>query len=98
MAIIMAMYPRPCSIAEARNHLPRVVREVERGRPVGFTRRGRLVAVLLSEPEYRRLNGGGSQLRQALDAFLKDRPAGGVLTLRELASLRGRSPGRAVRL
>lgn len=43
------------SIAEARNHLPRLVQEAEAGEPVSITRRGRPVAVLLSEQAYARL-------------------------------------------
>ena len=95
MAMMMAMTsPTPYSIAEARNHLTRMVREVERGKTVGLTRRGRLVAVVLSEPEYRRLGAGanGSGLRGALRAFLKQRPAGGVLTSREISAKNSARP------
>jgi antitoxin Phd len=45
------------SIAEARNHLPRLVQQAEAGETVQITRRGRLVAVLLSQEEYGRLRG-----------------------------------------
>jgi prevent-host-death family protein len=97
MAIMMAiMTPTPYSIADARNHLTRLVREVEQGGSVGLTRRGRLVAVVVSEPEYRRLSADGAGLRQALRSFLKLRPPGGVLTARQAAALRDRRPGRTV--
>jgi prevent-host-death family protein len=36
------------SIAEARNHLPAIVHDAERGKPIHLTRRGKPVAVLLS--------------------------------------------------
>ena len=42
------------SIAEAKNHLPRLVQQVEAGEPVRITRRGLPVAVLISEAEYAR--------------------------------------------
>lgn len=43
------------SIAEAKNRLTELLREVERGVPVGISRRGRSVAVLIGEGEYERL-------------------------------------------
>lgn len=90
------MAPRPYSLAEARNHLTQLVREVERGKTIGLTRRGRLVAVVVSEADYHRLSGGGIGLRSALAEFMRDRPKGGVLTAGQLRRLRDRSPGRRV--
>ena len=46
------------SIANAKNHLTRLIHEVERGEPVHITRRGKPVAVLLSEDEYARFRQG----------------------------------------
>ena len=43
------------SIAEARSSLPSLVREVESGKSVELTRRGRPVAVLIGRQEYMRL-------------------------------------------
>jgi prevent-host-death family protein len=43
------------SIAEAKNQLTRLIHQAERGDAVHITRRGRPVAVLLSEAEYARL-------------------------------------------
>jgi prevent-host-death family protein len=43
------------SIAEAKNRLTELLREVERGVPVVISRRGRSVAVLIGEGEYERL-------------------------------------------
>ncbi|MEO5335668.1 MAG: type II toxin-antitoxin system Phd/YefM family antitoxin [Magnetospirillum sp. WYHS-4] len=54
------------SIAEAKNHLPRLVQRAEAGEPVRITRRGRRVAVLLSEREFERLNAP----REGLGVFL----------------------------
>lgn len=43
------------SIAQARHDLPAIVHEVERNGRVRITRRGRLVAVVLSIAEFERL-------------------------------------------
>jgi prevent-host-death family protein len=43
------------SIAEAKTQLTRLIHAVERGEPVHITRRGKPVAVLLSEVDYERL-------------------------------------------
>jgi prevent-host-death family protein len=75
------------SIAEAKNHLPRLVHEVEGGRAVGLSRRGQLVAVVLSAQEFRKLPGGAG-FRQALEAFMTERGDEPVLDDVELDSLR----------
>jgi prevent-host-death family protein len=58
MAIYLAMkgllMTQDYSIAEARNRLPKLVHEAERG-PIRLTRRGRPVAVIVSLVEYKRL-------------------------------------------
>lgn len=43
------------SVADAKTHLTRLLQQVEAGKPVQITRRGRPVAVLLSQAEYQRL-------------------------------------------
>ncbi|MGB0723194.1 MAG: type II toxin-antitoxin system Phd/YefM family antitoxin [Gammaproteobacteria bacterium] len=48
------------SVAEAKNQLPRLLKQAEAGEPVHITRRGRAVAVLLSESEFARLSGGAA--------------------------------------
>lgn len=57
------------SIAEAKNHLPRLVQEAEKGRPVRITRRGLPVAVLMSEVEYERLTSAAPPLAAFLTAW-----------------------------
>ena len=47
---------REYSIADARNDLPSIVHDVERGEPVRLTRHGRPVAVILSKAEFERLS------------------------------------------
>lgn len=56
------------SIAEARNHLPRVVQQAEAGETVHITRRGKRVAVLLSDREFARL----STPRQGFTEFAQE--------------------------
>ena len=43
------------SIAEARNHLPRIIHDAEMGDSIQLTRRGKPVAILLSMQVYDRL-------------------------------------------
>lgn len=94
------MVPSPCSIAEARNHLTELIREVEHGRPIEISRRGKVVAVLVSESEFhqrrKRKKKGG--FAEALRAFMATRSKEGVFTEREIRALRDRGPGRRVRL
>jgi len=49
------------SIAAAKTQLTRLIQAAERGEAVHITRRGRPVAVLLSEDAYRRLSQGREQ-------------------------------------
>lgn len=46
------------SIAEAKTQLTRLIHQAEQGQAVHITRRGKPVAVLLSEDEYARLRKG----------------------------------------
>lgn len=46
---------RTVSIAEAKNRLTELLRDVERGTPLAISRRGRVVAVVIGEGEYERL-------------------------------------------
>ncbi len=49
------------SIADAKTQLTRLIHRAERGEAVHITRRGKPVAVLLSEEEYARLRKGQAQ-------------------------------------
>ncbi|MBI5481679.1 MAG: type II toxin-antitoxin system Phd/YefM family antitoxin [Deltaproteobacteria bacterium] len=92
------MVTETLSLAEARNHLTRVVRQVERGKTIGLSRRGRLVAVLVSEADFQRLSGQRTGFAEALVDFLAQRPRSGVLSARHLARVRDRGLGRPVKL
>lgn len=60
---------RSTSISDAKNRLPALVHDVEAKGPVELTRRGEPVAVLMSIDAYRRLQGGGNDVWDDLDAF-----------------------------
>jgi prevent-host-death family protein len=57
------------SIAEARNNLPRLVREVETGALVELTRRGESVAVLLGRRDYERMATARRRFSEAWSEF-----------------------------
>jgi prevent-host-death family protein len=87
------------SIAQARDHLPGIVHEVEDGTAVELTRRGKPVAVILSTAEYARLRSGRKSF---WDAYTEWRES---VDLEDLdlgpetwENLRDRSPGRDVQL
>ena len=86
------------SVAEARQHLPRLIRTAERGRPVEITRRGRPVAVLLSASEYLSLTGDRPSFADAI-ANLRTRLAVEQLAIgdEEFEGLREKSSGRRIR-
>ncbi len=57
------------SIAEARDNLTALIREVEATAAVELTRRGKPVAVILSIDEYRRLSSPAESFSSALGRF-----------------------------
>ena len=57
------------SIAEARDHLPALIRSAEQGEPVELTRRGKMVAALVSGSDYQRLTQGAPDLWAAIQKF-----------------------------
>ncbi len=84
------------SIAEARNHLAGIVHDVEGGEPALLTRRGKAVAVLLSEAEYRRLRDRqATDLWQTIETFRREHSLDeAAVTDADLAGLRDARPGR----
>lgn len=56
------------SIADAKNHFPKLVQRAENGEPVRITRRGKPVAVLVSGAQYERL----TQPQKDWALFLRD--------------------------
>jgi prevent-host-death family protein len=90
------------SVADARNHLPELVHQAERGEVVEITRRGKPVAVLLSVPEYERLTGCRQSYWDAYQRWRREAEAEGLDGIDELVdemlAHRDRSPGRDVHL
>lgn len=91
------------SIREAKSSLTRLLREVEKGRTVRLTRRGKPVAVLLSERQYERLTMAQDPDRdflRFLRGWRREVIAKGLpfLSDDELVALRDRSPGRETTL
>ena len=85
------------SIAEAKTQLTRLIHQAERGEVVHITRRGKPVAVLLSEEEYARLRQGQEQQNfWDLIAEMRDDPAFEPVDWRreEVDSWRDRRPAR----
>ncbi|MGQ0656050.1 MAG: type II toxin-antitoxin system Phd/YefM family antitoxin [Betaproteobacteria bacterium] len=87
------------SVADARARLPDILDEVETGKEVQLTRRGRPVAVVVSPRRYDALRNGRASFAEAYRAFLGRQPGGQVdLDAEFFDSLRDRGTGRAVRL
>lgn len=83
------------TIAEAKNRLPSIVHEVEKGVPVELTRHGRPVAVLLSINQYNRLSRKKEGYWQALKSFrrvIEEKDT--LLSDADFQGLRDDSPGR----
>jgi antitoxin Phd len=85
------------SIAEARNSLPALVHDAEKGTPVELTRRGKPVAVLISADEYARLAHGRPDLWSALREFRKRHDPLDLDVDAIFADVRDRSAGREVK-
>jgi len=90
---------REYSITRAKDHLTEAVRAAEAGEPVTLMRRGRPVAIIVSEAEYRRMAGPRGDFWTALQEFratfesVRDGIEPGYWE-----SLRDRGPGREVDL
>ena len=65
---------RRVSLANARDHLTGLVRDVEKGHPIELTRRGKAVAVLVSREEYDRLRAKRLSPAAALRAWREAAP------------------------
>jgi prevent-host-death family protein len=85
---------REYSVAEARDKLPALVHEAERGRPVRITRRGKRAAVLISEAEYHRSHGGARRGLAAAIQTWRARYGGVELTDTEIDAWRERGISR----
>jgi prevent-host-death family protein len=87
------------SVADARAHLPDILDEVEAGKEVHLTRRGRRVAVVLSPERYDSLRRNRTSFGDAYRAFAERyAPEDIALEADFFDSLRDRAAGRGVRL
>lgn len=83
------------SIAEARDNLTSIVRDVERTMAVELTRRGKPVAVILSIDEYRRLSAPAGSFSHAYTRFREQVDLAALDLGPELfAGIRDADPGR----
>lgn len=85
------------SVAEAKTHLARLLHEVESGEPVHITRRGRAVAVLVSEAEYASLqrSADSKNFWEQIEEMRAEPSFEAIDWSREeLAGLRAKSSGR----
>lgn len=88
------------SIADARANLPTLVDEAQAGAAIELTRRGEVVAVMISSNEYERLRSQRVGFQEAYQQFLKKHsPADvGIDAAAFAKQTRDRSPGRKVPL
>ena len=85
------------SIAEAKDKLPAIIHQVEKGPSVKLTRRGKPVAVLLSLDEYEQMAQKSSGFWNALMTFRQRMHDGRIeITDSDFGGLRHSSPGREV--
>ena len=87
---------RSVSVAEAKNKLPSILREVEEGSVVQITRYGKAVAIVLPERDYRHLverrQGFWESLWKVRNIISSE---GIIIDESDFRNLRDPSPGRA---
>ncbi|HEY0709948.1 MAG TPA: type II toxin-antitoxin system Phd/YefM family antitoxin [Polyangia bacterium] len=87
------------SVADARAHLPDILDDVEAGKEIELTRRGRAVAIVISAEKYEALRGEQSSFGEAYRAFTARYDLDEIgLDSDSLDSIRDQAPGRRVRL
>ena len=87
------------SVADARAHLPDILDDVEAGKEIELTRRGRAVAIVISPEKYEALRGDQSNFAEAYRAFTSRYALEEIgLEPDDLDSTRDETPGRRVRL
>lgn len=93
MAISMA---KQYSIAKARDQLPALVHEAERGKHIQLTRRGKAVALLISVADYERLSSQPVNVWDRLQDFRAKHDLSNINIDEVFENVRDRSPGRDV--
>ena len=90
---------RDATIREAKAGLTSLVHEAESGRPVRLTRRGKPVAMLISDRQYASMKAGRQSrpdFLRFLQGWRREMIAKGLpfVSRQEIAAMRDRSPGR----
>ena len=87
---------RSVSVAEAKNKLPSILREVEEGSIVEITRYGKAVAMVVPERDYRRLVERGQGFWASLGKVRNLISSESIIIdENDLKNLRDQLPGRA---
>ncbi|MFI3119919.1 MAG: type II toxin-antitoxin system Phd/YefM family antitoxin [Methylococcaceae bacterium] len=76
------------TIAEAKNNLSQLIRQLDVDEAIHLTRHGKPVAVMLSEVNYQRLNQKNNSLYQAIQHWRSQLDSDSALTETELKALR----------
>ncbi len=83
------------TIAEAKNNLPQLIRQLELDEAIHLTRHGKPVAVMLSEANYQKLTQKSQGLYDAIQDWRRQWGGDeGALTEAELKNIRTSSQGR----
>src|SRR5690349_1374766 len=97
IAMYISDMSKTYSVAAARAHLPEILDQVEAGGEVGLSRRGRLVAVVLSSDEYELLRGARARFGEAYKTFVERHAlADSGFDADEIEGLREKTSGRRV--
>lgn len=90
------MKPKRVSVAEAKDRLPALIHEAEESHaPVEITRRGKVVAVLVSSAAYERRKKAKTSVVDEIRSIFEKHGVSQGFTDEEIASLRARGPGRS---
>ena len=81
------------TIAQAKNHLPKLIHAAEAGDDIRISRHGKLVAVLISAERYQQHFNASEGLFQAIMQW-REKQSGLDLIDAEVDSWRDRSPAR----
>jgi prevent-host-death family protein len=85
--------------AEARQHLPQILDEAEKGKSVELTRNGKSVAVVVPIDFYKRLTKASPSFWSAVQDFQRELAVSNIVIERELLEdLRDHSEGREIDL
>ena len=83
------------TIAEAKNHLPKLIHNSETHGVIPISRHGKVVAYLVSEKEYRKLTTKSNQFTEKLKSFREKH----ILSTKDIwKDIRSKEQGREVYL